>query len=307
MLDRESSFADRDVVETLKTRFVPLALDVWYEERRQDPTGDFFRKVVHQRPGLQPGGTTQGFYAFAPDGALLAGWNHRGVPQMKERLTKALASYRPTTAEALIGSDDPQFVRTPPVGGLVLEVHSRIVKAAWPKPADDFERTMQESSGFDHLWITKEEVAALVTGRFPQSLATRIARFHCIDNTRGEPPTWEQGEVKVCRFTATPDGNADCAGSTASLELEGELSLRTSTGDRGFDASLRGVIERKADAIVRFDLAIRGEFFGEGEYTRGAPPGKFTLAIVFTLADDGEHSKVPPQGARWLDDYLGKV
>jgi hypothetical protein len=46
---------------------------------------------------------------------------------------------------------------------------------------------------------------------------------------------------------------------------------------------------------------------GHGEYTQGAPPGTFTLAIVLSLAREGDHPEVPPQGARWLDDYLGRV
>ncbi|MSR46214.1 MAG: hypothetical protein EXS13_03970 [Planctomycetes bacterium] len=317
MLDRESSFADAQVIETLQKRFVPLALDVWYEERREDAAGELFRKVVYQREGLEPGRTTQGFYAFAPDGKLLQGWNHRGVDRLKEHLKKALDDYEPPKAAALTGVADARFDRTLPDGARIVDVHARITKADWPEPKDGYERVMQAATSSDHLWIVREEIAALGAGTFPTSLATRIARFHCIDNTRGEPPLWEIAEVQRAEIKIEPDpkraGTAGVAKLAALSAVEGTISLRSADGERGYDARVGGSVEIKDGALTKFDLAIRGDFFGSGEYTRNAPPGKFTLAIVFTLADavdtaDGDQAaRVPPQGARWLDDYLGKV
>jgi hypothetical protein len=306
VLDRESSFADRDVIELLQKRFVPVALDVWYEERRQDPAGEYFRKVVYQREGMSPDRTTQGLYAFAPDGTLITGWNNRNVAKLRDQLRQALDDYAPGKAAALDAKVDPGFARTPPDGGLVVDVHARILEADWPKDgsSDEWEKIRRSATGFDHLWILKKEVAPLVRGDFPASLATRIARFHCIDNTRGEPPTWEKAEVKKLRIAATP--------AKGRFDVEGEVELRSEAGDRGFDARLRGVIEVREGRITRFDLVLRGGFFGQGTYTQGAPPGTFTLGIAFTLPEE-EPSKrdaavaVPPQGARWLDDYLGRV
>jgi hypothetical protein len=325
VLDRESSFADATVVELLQRRFVPVALDVWYEERRQDPAGEFYRKVVFQREGMVPDRTTQGFYIFGPDGALISGWNNRDTGKVRDRLRKAADDYAPAKdAKSARGnakqhddakkrdaanasSADPQFVREPPDGGLVVDVHSRIVKASWPDDGDEWQKILRGASGLDHLWITKDEVEELARGRFPTSLATRIARFHCIDNTRGEPPTWEKAEVKALQMETKAARTAGASG----LEIEGQVQLATESGDRRFDARAFGVLERKGDRITRFDLAIRGQFSGEGTFTKGAPPGEFTLAIVFTLADPSEveraRTTVPPQGARWLDDYFGRV
>jgi hypothetical protein len=306
VLDRESSFADRDVIALLEERFVPVALDVWYEQRRQDPAGEYFRKVVFQREGLKPDGTTQGLYAFAPDGTLLAGWNNRNAAKLREQLRRALDGYEPKKAAQLETRLDPAFARTPPEGGLVVDVHSRILEAGWPKEGsrDPWEKIWRSASGFDHLWITKDEVDALKRGDFPASVATRIARFHALDNTRGEPPTWEKAEVAKLRIAATP--------AKGRFDVEGEVSLRSAAGDRGYDARLRGVIEVRDGRIVRFDLVLRGAFFGEGRYTPNAPPGRFTLGIAFTLPEQDPSKRdaavaVPPQGARWLDDYFGRV
>ena len=308
MLDRESSFADRDVIETLQKRFVPLALDVWYEERREDAAGELFRTVVYQREGLEPGRTTQGFYAFAPDGTLLEGWNHRGVDRLKANLKKALDGYEPPKAAALTGAADARFDRTLPDGARIVDVHARITKGDWPEPKDGYERVMQAATSSDHLWIVREEIDALAAGTFPPSLATRIARFHCIDNTRGEPPLWESAEVQRAGIEIEP--NPKRANAALLSVIDGTISLRSADGERGYDARVGGSVEIKNGALTKFDLAIRGDFFGSGEYTRNAPPGKFTLAIVLTLAEaaeTNEAAKVPPQGARWLDDYLGKV
>ena len=67
-----------------------------------------------------------------------------------------------------------------------------------------------------------------------------------------------------------------------------------------------GVVEVKNDTVIRFDMVAKGDFWGEGRYTRGAPDGKFPLAISFTLADGTDIAdQVPPQGARgWLRGYL---
>jgi hypothetical protein len=312
VLDRASSFADRDVIELLQRRFVPVALDVWYEERREDAAGDFFRKVVFQREGLVPGRTTQGFYAFAPDGTLLEGWNHRGVDRLKERLAASLAEWKPGEAAALTGAVDARFDRSLPAGARVAEVRARITDAKWPAPQDEFRRTMQQATSLDHLWLLAPEIEQLRAGVFPPALARRIARFHCIDNTRGEPPTWEPAEVVRCELSLAPDPSPAAAAS-ARQEVSGSITLATADGQRRFTARVGGMVEFQGDALSRLDLAIRGLFAGGGEYTRDPPPGDFTLAIVLRLIDpepDGSlppSARVPPQGARWLDDYLGRV
>jgi hypothetical protein len=296
-----SSFADGEVIALLRERFVPVALDVWYAQRRQDAAGDLFRTVISQREDLDPSRTVQGFYAFAPDGVLLLGWNDRGRERMKRHLAQVLDGYAPAPATALTGASDPLFDRSPPAGARVVAVHSRIVEADWPEPTSDRARVLQQASGFDHLWILREEGALLGAGTFPPRLALRIARFHCVDNTRGAPPTWELAEVRRLRVDARAD-----ARTPGAAKVEGEIVLRSADGRRGYAARLGGDVEVRDGALQRFDIAIRGAFFGEGTYTGGAPRGFFTLAIVLALADAREHAKAPPHGARWLDDYLGR-
>jgi len=289
--DRASTFADDRVIELLRTKFVPAAVDCWYLDRAKDAAGEFYKKVVSQRQPFEPGKrSTQGFYAFAPDGTLLRGWNNRNVPRMREYLENALTDFKPAESEDLDKSRDPRFARTPPDGAIVVDVYSKILEAEWPPTDDEMIKPLRVSTGRDHLWILKDEIGSLAAGKFPERLLRRIARFHLIDNTRGEPPMWTPAEVK-----------------DLSLELkEGRVSGRAKmdAGDRTFEAGLAGVVEFRDGKLARFDLVSRGIFGGEGQFTKNAPKGKFTLGIAFTLSKGGESAKVAPQAARDLRGYL---
>ena len=54
----------------------------------------------------------------------------------------------------------------------------------------------------------------------------------------------------------------------------------------GYRAEILGFVEVKKASVVRFDLVVKGTFWGEGTFTRGAPKGKFPLAVAFTLSSD---------------------
>ena len=53
--------------------YVPVAGDDWYQRRREDAEGRFFRQVADQGPRRGAGGSTrQGIYCLTADGQLLA-------------------------------------------------------------------------------------------------------------------------------------------------------------------------------------------------------------------------------------------
>ena len=89
MLVRESTFADDTTIDLLSRKFIPVAIDVFYHERRKDAEGDFYRKIVAQREGMREGRTTQGFYIFTPHGSLIVGWNNRDPGKVRRRLQEA--------------------------------------------------------------------------------------------------------------------------------------------------------------------------------------------------------------------------
>lgn len=294
MLDRESTFADPAIVKLLQTRFIPVAIDQAYQRRQKDNEGKFYQKIANQGPRKVGRGTTQGLYAADASGRFLGFNNNRTPNRVLGMMRSALQKHRPVKAAAIAkGTPDARYNPKPPKGGLVVSVTSKVL-GGYEEPDNEFRRIYQTSLGRDNLWIRADEHAALAKGQLPQSLLKRIARFHLVDNTRGEPPMWE------------PNGIKKLEGTLRNGQLRATVHLRTAKGDRGYEAELLGRIETKAGKVTRFDVVAKGEFWGEGTYTRRAPKGRFPLAIAFTLADGKDAADtIPPQGSRgWLPGYM---
>ena len=297
MIDRESTFADSEIVELLRTRFVPVALDQAYQRRQQDTEGEFYRKIAGQGPRDDFQGTTQGFYIATASGELLLYNNNRDPDKLRRLMREKLSEFasRNTTAAAELQADevDPRYNVHPPEGGLVVRVQAKVL-GGYEESTDQWRQIMQTALSRDNLWITEDEHQALVRGVIPASLQRRIARFHLVDNTRGEPPMWKPEEIVGLEMTLE-DG-----------ALNGAAQLETGEGSRGFETDIRGVVDIEDGVVSRFDVVALGEFWGEGTYTRGAPEGRFPLAISFTLADGSDVAdRIPPQGSRgWIDGYL---
>lgn len=240
-------------------------------------------------------GTTQGLYVCTSDGKLLGFTNNRSPDWLKAVLKKALADFKPADAAALkVEKADANYVYQPPAGGLVITVTSKILEG-YEKSPDFHTRLFQESMGRDTFWARKDEREALARGEFPATLASRLARFNLIDNTRGEPAPWNASEVKKLDL-AMKDG-----------VVTGVVHLESADKTRGYKADLRGIVESKDGAVTRLDLVARGEGWGySGTTAAAAPKGKFTLAVTLRLASGtDEADKIAPQGAKsWLPDYL---
>ena len=70
-------------------------------------------------------------------------------------------------------------------------------------------------------------------------------------------------------------------------------------GDHGYHAELLGFVESDKGRVVRLDMVAMGMYWGDSVFTRGAPKGKFPLAVAFSLASgDLEADRVPPQGSK---------
>jgi hypothetical protein len=295
VVDRASTFSDPEIVEILRTKFVPVAVDAWYMNRRQDAEGEFYRKVVTQEPSRKDmNSSTQGRYAFSADGRLLFFTNNRDLERLKRSLRKALQDQPPTEVSGLDASKKhPQLDRTLREGTVVVTVSSKVLEG-YDAASNKWEALFQASMGEDHLWIRKDEVDALTKGSLPDGLKRRLARFHLTDNTRGEPPMWADREIRKLEL------------SIGEGRLTGAVHLETDSGDRGYEVELLGFVESKDGKLSRFDVVAKGTFWGHGRYTaNSAPKGKFPLAIAFRLADgSSEADRVPPQGSRDLQDYL---
>jgi hypothetical protein len=302
---RELVFAHPEVIRLAAERFVPVATDDWYQRRRQDAVGAFFRGVADQGPRKGEGGSTrQGIYCFTPSGKLLAYRNHHDPQVILAELRKALDAWdRLPESERGPGAVevpelasrelDRNFVRTPPTadGGLIARVHTRTLERDEDGSlrACSRDAASRPNSGAlparDHLWVTAEESRSLVPDRpaagesfpLPAAIAERLLRFHLIDNTRGEPPMWRREDIRAQSLKLTVVASD---GTQARLRLDGHALLATAAdpkqADRGYDVHLLGYIDvdRASGRVERFEVAALGEHWGDGPYTRNARPGR---------------------------------
>ena len=299
MLDRASTFAVPETVKMLQTEFIPVAIDQAYQRRQKDTEGEFYRKIAGQGPRNNFQGTTQGFYIATPAGKLLLYNNNRDPQKVRRLMKEKLAQFKSSDAARLRVQPiqrkqiDTRYNPKPPSGGLVIRVRAKVLDG-YPPSTDRWRRIFQSAISRDNFWISKAEHEALVRGQVPTSLQKRMVRFHLVDNTRGEPPMWRDNEIRNLEMKLV-DG-----------QLKGSVHLETSQGNRGYKAEIRGYVETKNGKVSRVDLVAHGQFWGEGTYTRGAPKGRFPLAVAFTLADGTDVADgIPPQGSRgWVKGYI---
>ncbi len=310
-----------------QTNFVAVAADDWYQRRRQDDEGEFFRKVADQGPRKGQGGSTrQGIYVFSAGGILLGYRNHHDPDVMRQFLLDSLKNWQKLPARERIpravqvgdvGKVDRQYHRELPKGGAIVNVYARILDrtadgefcpGTCPFPGGD-------RSSHDHLWLLPEDINALVPAgpkvgdrvNVPERLAVRIGRFHLVDNTRGEPPAWSRGQMREGKLHAVVDS---VKGDLVTLKLDGAYLLTTQAGpqsDRGFEARFLGCIavNTATRSLERFDAVAVGDHWGQGPFTRGARPGRTPLGVAFALSrGDAAADRVPPQAAREWQAYV---
>jgi hypothetical protein len=321
-------FSNDKVVRRLKAAFVPFAGDKWYLNRQNDADGQFFRKLGRQtgRAGANGWGP-QGVYVARPDGTLLA-FDHfhpdpaRFLAVLDKAETTAktvVAAGNDAPAAAPTNAVDAVYARRLPPGGVVLNVFSRIPLD--PPPGKTW--TPNQATGRDHLWLTADDLRALTPPAWraglrypvPPAVADRLIRYHLMDNVRGEPPFWTPGDVRERKLELVVEDAA-----ARRVRLEGTARLTTGNNSsapaatRGYDARVQGYLTwagepatgTESPRLSRFDFLAWGEAWGEGEVTKGAPPGRFPLVIAGRIAppNDTAAQSVPPQGSKEGGAYL---
>jgi hypothetical protein len=319
------AFSDPEIIAMACENFVPVAGDDWYQRRRDDAEGRFFRAVSDQsgRGSYEENGgdTRQAIYCLTAGGRLLASKNAGQLPdEMRKTLRDAQerwkslpeAERRPGAVVVEELRPDPQFDRSPPPGGLVIKTYTRAIErgaGGWRAMPLKLDGACPEPQR-DHLWLTETEWRGLVPADpqigqrvgVPAGVAHRIFRFHLVDSTLGEPVTWEPDEVRSGALTLTV---TRATPGRVEFRLDGSALLATapagSRAGRSYDVTLLGYLgyDRATRAMDRFDVVALGDY-KEGKAGRKALGVAFELARGAAPAD-----RVPPQGARWLPGYLG--
>ena len=303
MADRLLVFANPEVQRHLREDFIPVAANDWYQRRRQDAEGEFFRKVAEQGP-RRGSGTKQGHYVFSASGKLLGYNNNRGSEKRLAMMRKALAKWSGLTAAEISpkigeeGKPDARFDRTLPEGAQVVKVFTRALEMKEGRWTALSQNKIGAQAAVDHLWFQKEEVAQLKKlieaggGKVPEWMKMRLARYYFRDNTRGEPRPWSHEEVVKWGLW---------------LDQAGKLKGRFMVGgsDYGYEGRVSGQIDfDNKGAFSTFEMLVIGEHWGEGRYTKGARPGRSPLGQVYRLTPATEpRDLIPPQGMHHEQSY----
>jgi hypothetical protein len=337
VVGRALAFSDPAIVKMATDEFVPCVADDWYQRRRQDDEGKFWRKVVDQswKAGgwdANGGQTRQGIYVFTAAGRLVWMKNTGGlVEHTRDELRGALAAFRRIPqSERAPGAVrvedwdgvDRRFHREPPAKGLIIKTYTRALEkkdnklcpSAGKVKIGDLE--LEPEAQRDHIWLTEAEWKALVPSSpqvgqriaVPPAVRERIVRFSLVDSTTGEPPMWARDQIRTAEMHLTVESVTT---HSVRLRLEGVALLSTQAdrarADRGFDGRLFGYLNynRATAAFDRFDVVAVGEHWGSQPAAAGGRDRQL-IGIAFELSGKTPADRIAPQGARDLYDYFGR-
>lgn len=335
VLGRALGFSDPEVIRIVKENFIPVVGDDWYQRRRKDAVGTYFRSIVDQtwKAGhWEPGGgdNRQGIYCFTPSGRMLTEMKNVGSqPAELRRLLQGgveawnrLSPDERKAATAIETRDvpfDPGYHRPVPAGALVLRQFQRGLKhgAEGGYVAHDFK--FHEAPVWaqrDRAWILQDEWKKLVpsnpkTGMavdLPTGFKKRLLRFHFVEALVGEPGTWAPDQLRTSAFTLTVESATP---SAIRMKLEGKVLLSTEPDPAkarcGLEGTLVGALNYDAvkGTLDRFDMVLVAECWGAlNPHNAESRPGRNPVGFAFELGTGADVDHVPPQGARLLQDYL---
>lgn len=265
------------------------------------------------KPQGDAGNTAQGLYIVGADGKFYGfynghpdQYNNHDVSPLKQYLEQGGGAFRAHPPSHVQIPQAERSALSPDRTTSVVRVFSRIS----PVPAGSNE--LNYGIGKDHYWILANEVKQIASpahddGRtfwLPSPMVARMARYHIIDNVRGQPDMWKGSEIKKAQLYARFVGSNQ---SKKCYELHGEFSQVTEDGRRGLNISIDGRFEvpMGQTRLARFRAFGSGQAWGVSRFTEGAPTGRFPLLIAMVEVDDEIAKVVPPEAmGEWADWYV---
>ena len=334
MLGRALGFSDPEVIRIIKENFIPVVGDDWYQRRRKDDVGKFFRGVVDQtwkagKWGANGGDNRQGIYCFTPSGRMLTEMKNVGNQpvELRRLLQSGAAAWNRLSAEerrpgaVAVGdvSFDAAYHRPVPAGALVLRQYQRGLKRAADGTLSAHDFSFKEAPVWaqrDRAWILADEWKALIpadpqagaTVELPAALKRRLLRYHFVEALVGEPGVWSPEQIRSEKFALTVDAVTP---SSIRYRIEGTVLLTTETDPAASRCGLQGTLagiasyDRAKKTFDRFDLVLVAECWGAlNGHNAVSREGRNPVGFAFELGTGADVDRVPPQGARILQPYL---
>ena len=144
---------------------------------------------------------------------------NRALAKWGGKKTRNIRAFRDTKGK------DSNFEFEFPVGGLILRQTMRDL------PRSDVFPQTTDKHNFDHVWLTRAERDQFApksptlgeSWEVSESTVARIARFHTVDQVRGEANCWNRDEVKAAEIKAEV---VSMEGNIATVKLSGNVSCR---------------------------------------------------------------------------------
>jgi hypothetical protein len=310
-LNRRFTFSDKRVIEKLRTQFIPVAGNTWVLQFQKGPVRDWFLgmadrtrspQLKRQRRESGADDTVQGFFIAGADGTSY-GWDNdfrpEGMLQFVEQGLRRFRNHQPRRVKVPASGTESQAVTPPSV--TVVRVFTRLAAVPGGRPP---EKGVQR----DTLWLYADELRTLRDlasgGRpfaLPPALATRIARFHLVDNVRGEPDMWRPREVEQVSFKGK---GIQQVGSAYVVSFQGAYDLHRVDGRRSLKGRMDGeiTIDGSSARLIRFRA------YADAQAERVDKTGdrrSFRLRIGMVEATDGVARVVPPEAvtAGYASEY----
>ncbi|MBI3270491.1 MAG: hypothetical protein HYZ53_15890 [Planctomycetes bacterium] len=303
MRGRRSVWSDPGVQALVTNNFVPAADEVWRLQNEPGPESEVFMRSANVGHYANLPNTRQGIYVFAPNGLFLASINSNEADEVEAMLRRGLAKWAKVPAGERYLAKDPAPMASRlarpekeyPVGGLVLRVVSRDLPEA--KPAADWRGKAWNQ---DFAWFRKEEARAFLPQspakgaktNVPRPLVERLARFHLVDNVRGQTSAYGEGTIQKAVLVAEVE--AVDAGKV-SLRLSGETKVVE--GTRGVEVRLlgSGEYDTAAQRFLKFEMVALGTRWGRTQFNfRQDEEAPSPIGFLLTQAGDTPAEHVAP-------------
>jgi hypothetical protein len=334
VIARQSVWTDPEVRQ-LTAKFIPAADEVGRLQSGEDAECRLFQKIAeqgHYAGRTSPSGSRQGTYATTADGTLLASWNKNDPRFVARKLREALENWdRLKAGGREFSGEGPLEVarldradRSFPEGGLVLKVHTRDLPRDPPQQG-----RWADAWNQDFAWFTKHEARQFLpseiepglTREVPRVLVERLARFHFLDNVRGQTPPFPERAIEDATLSSRVTA---VDGDVVALRLEGRTRAlqrgdwlirglndtnRPGRQERGVELTLLGSarFDRKQGRFVGFELVAVGTRWGATRYNvrqRDLAPAPF--GAVLSLAGESRADRVAPEHFRAYEGFDAK-
>ncbi len=209
---------------------------------------------------------------------------------------------------------DPRYNISFPKGGLILRQTVRDLPRE-KQPGYDTWR-----HNFDHVWLTAAEAGSFVpesptagqSFSIPNGLATRLAKFHFVDQVKGEADAWATKEVQSASLsgqvvkvhdnivTIHLSGKARCVASPNGAV--NPYSGNRISKERGVALTISGRLsyDRSARTFRTFDILAHGSRWGTATYNaRERDMGPAPIGFAFELIETKPQNMTRPKFLLW--------